>query len=242
MFRKQGLRAQGGQARSYRRSGVKSRSKKGFARRTTQSKDYFRPRFGISRSLQPISGDRYRTTHKYSTSLIISVTSGVSNVYVFRGNSVYDPDFTSTGYSALGYGTMSGLYARYLVTGSSIRVRSTSLGSSALPVHIGLVPSLSSSAISSSPADLAENAYGKDVLGSSQYLTGMSNYMSTSKIYGEALQDDNYAGAVGFNPTNSWFWQLKIENSNIDTTAVNVLVDLVYYTEWSRRSSFSSRP
>jgi len=243
MFRKQARRAQGGQARSFpRRVGAKSRVSRG----TTQGSrfgrgkfGYLKPRFNFGRGLPAIASDRYRTKHKYSFAVAISVTAGVSSPYVLRGNSVFDPDFTSTGYSAMGYGTLATLYNRYQVTGSSIRVRCVSTNAA----QVSVMPSISSGTISTAAEDYAENPYGKDVmLQTASGVQIINSYMSTSKMYGE-LTDADFAGAAGANPANPWYWHIKAGPviSAAATVDVYVLVDLVYYTEWSRRFSLSTR-
>lgn len=245
-YRSQALRrTQGGKAR---RSGVKSRSGSSFKGRTTQiasrfgrgKQGYAAARFQLGRGLPTLTADRYRTTLKYSLILNTSIVSGVSSPYVFRGNSVYDPDFTSTGYNCLGFSTLALLYQRYQVTGSSIRVRaSTSAGPG---VQLSVLPSLFSATVSSTSEDYAENPYGKDVLTNAYMPPELRSYMSTSKMYGDKVLDANYSAGIAANPTNEWFWQVKCSPMDIGTTStVYVLVDLVYYVEFSRRFAYSTR-
>lgn len=232
-------RKQGSQSRGVvKRRGAYSR----YSRGATQKRSlYYRPRYGLSVGYPTISGDRYRTTHKYSVGLLVTLVSGVSSPYVFRGNSIYDPDYTSTGYSALGYATMASLYGTYTVTGSRIRVRvaSTFLD----PTQVSLLPCLVSSTISSDSGDYASNAYGKDVLVMDSVVKEMDHYMSTSKLFGEALLSPQFSSNTGSNPASPWYWQLKCTPAGgaASNGSVSILVDITYYVEWSRRSAFATR-
>jgi len=231
-----GRRAQGSQARaSVKRRPTNSR----FPRRTTQKRgSYLAPRYGVGRAYPSISSDRLKTCHKYSLALEISVASGVSTPYVFRGNSAYDPDFTSTGYNAMGFATLAALYGRYQVTHSSIRVRA----SSDTPCQVSLVPSLLSSTLSSSTEDYAENTYGKDILTAQGNVKEMYSSMSTSKMFGEIPAGSAFSAGITANPASPWYWHIKAGHIFGEGTAtVNLVVDLVYYTEWSQRVSYSTR-
>lgn len=46
--------------------------------------------------------DRYMMKMKYSRTVELTAVGGITGTYVFRGNSIYDPDFTSTGGQPLG--------------------------------------------------------------------------------------------------------------------------------------------
>lgn len=233
-----GPRAQGSQARApVKRSSSNSR----FPRRTTQIASragYLKPRYGCVRAYPTITSDRFKTTHKYSLAVEIAISSGISTPQVFRGNSIFDPDFTSTGYTCMGYSTLAALYNRYLVTSSSIRIRAASDS----PVQVAVVPVLTSSTISTATEDLAENAYGKDMMTAAGTVREMSSSMSTSRMWGQTLTDGSFAAATGANPSNSWFWHIKVGHLfGAGTATVNLIVDIVYYTEWSARVSYSTR-
>ena len=52
----------------------------------------------------------------------IVLTAGSSNSYVFRGNSIFDPNYTSTGGQALATDQWNSFYQQYRVHSSSIKV------------------------------------------------------------------------------------------------------------------------
>ncbi len=171
----------------------------------------------------------------------LATSSGVSSPYVFRGNSIYDPDFTSTGYSAMGCATLSNLYGRFMVTGCSIRVRAFSNGG--VGALLAVIPTLVSGTISSSSLDYSENPYAKNLMlgNSGAPPRPLSIYMPTSKMIGQVL-DTNNSHATGGNPATEWFWQLKIDRLNgTEDVECDIVVDLVYYVEAYRRSSYATR-
>lgn len=58
---------------------------------------------------------RFFTKFKYTTSFNTTITAGNAAEQVFRLNSLYDPDLTSTGHQPYGFQQAKALYSRYLV-------------------------------------------------------------------------------------------------------------------------------
>lgn len=50
-------------------------------------------------------------------------TAGALGYYVFRANSIYDPDYSAAGHQPMGYDQLSALYAHYVVLSSTIVAR-----------------------------------------------------------------------------------------------------------------------
>jgi len=59
---------------------------------------------------------------KYSDRLDFQVTSGLTGHYVYRGNSLFDPDYSSGGHQPSGYNFWKQAYDRYRVFASRIKI------------------------------------------------------------------------------------------------------------------------
>jgi len=186
--------------------------------------------------------DRIRVKLNYYTTINADSTTGSTTFYQFRGNSLYDPDFTSTGDQPNAFDQWSTFYSKYRVSGSALRVvscipgESPMSGSQSVGVVVVIAPTISSTA--TSVTDYAELAYSK--MRSTTYYTpvrNFSSYMSTAKLMGvnkAAVKDeDNNAALVTTNPANVWFWNVLMipGNSSQTQTSYVVVVKLTYYAE-----------
>lgn len=65
------------------------------------------------------------TRMRYSTVVSIDPMAGSPAHHLFRANSIYDPDYTSTGHQPYGHDTMANIYNHYMVTKARIVVTPT---------------------------------------------------------------------------------------------------------------------
>lgn len=56
----------------------------------------------------------------YADNLVITSTTGILQDYVFRANSIFDPDLTGVGHQPMGHDQWQGLFQHYAVLGSRI--------------------------------------------------------------------------------------------------------------------------
>jgi len=64
-----------------------------------------------------------KATLRYAEQFAVSVANNSAPFeYVFRANSIYDPNYTSTGHQPLGHDQLAALYGAYQVTQSRIRL------------------------------------------------------------------------------------------------------------------------
>lgn len=80
--------------------------------------------------------DTYKTNMNYSENIVRTPATYVDN-YVFRLNSVYDPNYTGVGHQPLGHDQLAALYNRYRVDAVLVDFEFTNL--TTMPVIIGLV-------------------------------------------------------------------------------------------------------
>lgn len=190
--------------------------------------------------------DIYRTKHKYVDRLVLNTVSGLVHRQVYRGNSMYDPDYTGAGHQPLGRDSIAALYGLYRVYGSSIKIRYMSTDTSAAGAQeIALLPSINASSLTSTdPQTLAENPRAKFMIASAvgdpsqQHLF---HYMSTKQILGDSyMKGQTTAATDGTNPASEFFWIITTQTVDESTTAAAYLyVDIVYYVEWFGRKAQS---
>lgn len=161
--------------------------------------------------------------------------------YIFRGNSVFDPDFTGSGHQPLGYDQWSAFYNRYRVHGSSIRVDYQSQGSTEATGHVMyLVYPTQVSTGSSSISQAMEQPYSKYKCGSNDTLQTcvITHRQTTAGFLGyQSVEDsDDLQAAVNTNPAHNWYWSVSQCPVNLSSnTDTNFSVRLIYDVEFFDR-------
>lgn len=165
--------------------------------------------------------------------------SGTPSVYkIIRGNSLYDPDYSVGGGQPQGFAQWSGLYSKYKVSGSSIRVQPVVANASNLAAASAwtIAPVLNDSphyAETLSMFPYARNKVQQNVYTGSK---GMSSYISTRKICGHSTADSDFEASTSSNPAKEWYWNFAFTAvdgaTNLDFFAV---VTVTYYATMFNR-------
>lgn len=168
-------------------------------------------------------------------------------VQVFRGNSIFDPDFTGVGSQPMGHDQWATLYRRYRVIGSKITVRTNSLdGTDASGL---VITPLNTSGIVSDPEMYIQGAYaaqGYNATTGDNSPQIVSNYITTSKMRGMPkdafMYEDDLGAAVGSNPLKTWYWHVCWYNSSAVVNSINgtATVKIVYYVQFYDRETLST--
>lgn len=185
--------------------------------------------------------DRYRCKMKFCD--IRSFTGTPLAFRVYRGNSVYDPDYTGVGTNAVGYDQLNTLYASFRVMASKIRVDYVTTNST-VPQLFAILPSISNVGPSNVPSVIA-NPYCKHVTVSStaggEASASCSNFMSTKKMFGIKSIEydlDMTNASTGTNPpgVGTWYWQITAYSTDgASASSGNIVTTLTYYVEWFDR-------
>lgn len=80
-----------------------------------------------------------RTKMVYNDYFNIDPSAGAVGTYVFRANSIFDPNYTSTGHQPSGFDQLSPFYSQYIVLGSRIQLRAITQPGSATPAIYGIM-------------------------------------------------------------------------------------------------------
>jgi hypothetical protein len=161
-----------------------------------------------------------------------SISSSDRATYVYRGNSLYDPDFTSVGHQPRYFDTYSSLYTKYKVLGSTMHIDVMSLYPTASTVAT-LVP-LTDIILPTTFYQVAELPRAKVsqlIPVSARWSNTITSSVSTSQILGITrgqLNDEDYSGTASTNPNSVWYWNIGVFLPSVTTTIYNIRVKIIY--------------
>lgn len=182
-----------------------------------------------------ICPDRYFCKLVYNDTLIVNPGVSVYS-YLFRGNSLYDPDAVVTpGTQPLGFDQLTNLYQRYTVMGAKFSVTAlpTSTTGNAdqqltILANHSTVPFTDQDLISQQP-------YAKTRFignGNTGPVT-LSAYYSSAKILGVSkrriLDDDIYSAIYNTNPSTQWYIHVFQSDLSGDNTLGTIKIKITYY-------------
>lgn len=184
--------------------------------------------------------DRTMVTMKYAQDVTISVGGALGSNYIFRCNSIYDPNQSSVlGGQPLSHDQWQVFYQKYVVVGAKITCRfiadesNTATNSSLDTTNIGITTIKDTSDTITNPTEFMENnrtTYG--VICPQKPIHTITKKFSAKKFFGLKNIIDEYdcGAAFGANPVNQAFWQLKLwpVDGSSTTRIVNVNVMIQY--------------
>lgn len=160
--------------------------------------------------------------------------------YVFRGNSVFDPDYTGTGHQPLYYDQYGAIYNRYCVAGSAIQLDVINdAGGAALQYTVE--PSTNVSTFTDISAVYEQSRAGapKIVPIAARVSSRFKRYASTRQVSGLTKimsESDAWTSSIGNNPSENWFWNILFQSMD-GSSAVDgyFVVKLIYYVHFYDR-------
>jgi len=172
----------------------------------------------------------FRTKFSYYYNAGATMNANNNIIQVFRGNSIYDPDYSGAGTRALGAYEMASIYNHYRVVGSRITVTA----SPKTVAEVGMLvvyPStdvLVTGATSMKTLQAHPNAV-RALCGQDEAPKTVVSYCSSNVPFGVGTADDpDFTSAISANPTNVWYWNVGIAGIENDTFNLDVTVE--YYT------------
>lgn len=177
------------------------------------------------------------TDYNLGTTIGLSYQAG----YVFRGNSINDPDFTGAGNQPYYHDQMQAIFRRYRVYASKIKVTFFPTTAAAQYIRCFVFPYQASGSLTNTePNDYRQLPYVKNININDEQMGGrgrssqISHYMTTGKMFGDPKWgiDSNFEAAFGSNPTKQWFWHIYTDTSSIgEEIACEADVEVTYYCE-----------
>lgn len=165
----------------------------------------------------------------------VLAAAGSQTEYVYRLNSIFDPDFTGVGGQPDGYDLWSPMYAQYRVVACDVEVMAAALAGSAL---VSMAPSASSGSFLSAE-ELAGFAHARSSVANLSGQVAKLKYryrMSALGGLGDAslLSESDWAAAIGGNPNQTQYLHVAAETSGT-TDSVMVWTKLTYYVRLERK-------
>ncbi len=178
---------------------------------------------------------------KYGQSILRTPLS-TADSYVFRSNSIFDPDLTGTGHQPMSHDQWATFYERYYVYACAVKITVVNL--TAIPLEFVLYPQEDTTTITT--LDLAMEMKNKKftvVPGSAgNAVKSLSMWTSTKKTVGRVTKfDDIFHANFGANPNTTTQYHIFVSASD-DATDVNYTIDaqLTYYVKMYRPVTFAS--
>lgn len=163
-----------------------------------------------------------------------NVAATLSQTY--RANSLYDPDYTGVGVQPKGFDQLAALYGSYRVRACKLEV--DAFNNKNTPLIVGIYASMDP-AITVNADDLICEPYVKHKVlapvGSGTANAKMSLYMSTSRLTGDKVTDDQYESAISTNPATPWYWHVVGLDATGSSVNVQYSAKLTFYVDFFDR-------
>lgn len=179
--------------------------------------------------------DRSSITHTFSSYYVFAPAAGASTIYSFRGNSVWDPDFTGAGGVSTLFNTYASLYNRHRVLSSRISLQFTNLGTAPMTAY------LMATILNSPPTALAiwsqrhiatgTCAPGGPICWKHTASAGTAAIFGVPKV--QVLSEDDFAAIGGSVPNNVWYWHVLMFNPSAVAGSCSLQLRIEYPTVWS---------
>lgn len=198
-----------------------------------------------SKKATPIGG--FRTSElvklKYAQEVLLVGSSGGIVQHQFRCNSVYDPDYTTTGHQPMNFDQWAGLYDHYTVMSSKLKVTPVD-GQSAnvAPGYMGCMVSTDSGGTSAlaNVTSLFENKLtshkfmqvGNNAgLSRSWLASGVKSSFNAKRVFGVKDPQDGaaYGSSISDNPSKDAYFNVYLAAVEGNTpSSISCLVEIEY--------------
>lgn len=176
--------------------------------------------------------DQFRVQLRYSDIIDMSSANDVKN-QIFRGNSLYDPDYTNIGHQPRYFDNYIAMYQKYRVLSSRIHISYINNAPSCSMVGV-IVPNTDPLVFTSlaQATELPRAKYTPFIPVSARYGYNLAARTTTRTVCGISRSeqwDEDYSGTASSNPTNMWYWNVLCCMANASYTVVaQIKVDIVY--------------
>jgi hypothetical protein len=180
-----------------------------------------------------------RTLLAYPASLVqTEAAAGIGAAYFFRANSIFDPDFTGVGTSALGYAAWNQFYTAYRVTRCTIRLQAQAAGMSTNGLAtVAIVPSEAATSLPANkqtwrtmPGSVMKPTTNANTSGTVVSLTTTYDMAKLAKLSrSQFLTDQDYASGFGSSPAKPLFFAVCVDSSgSASPVTVTYNIEITY--------------
>lgn len=225
---------------SFRPQEMPSNTKSDMKQTKTKGKRNKQRNRGVPRTLQivpPAFSKVFPAYVHYGTLTENAAKSG--NFHTFRLNSLYDPDFTGVGGTAIGYTNLAAMYGLFRVRRVRIVLRGflTTTGTATIGLMTGLSSTYTSviSLWEAEPNCLSKIVQGN--VGGARSIAEFDTTIDLPKVcglrHGEFDLDQDFAHTVGTNPAKPVYLAVFVVGNSSSIQTMNYSVRLVFETEVS---------
>lgn len=178
------------------------------------------------------------------TDLTLDASASLTDMNVYRANSLYDPNYSGIGHQPMGFDQWANIYNRYTVKGAKITVTYTRTGTGNVnPSYLGITLSSDTDPLSGYTTlnnILESKLTVKDPLvvgtttnlGKSTYQNQVIKYFSAKKFFGVVDVEDgaSYSALVSTNPAKDAYfgvWTASVDNNDPGIISCRVLIDYI---------------
>lgn len=172
----------------------------------------------------------------YNDMLTLTSTTGIIDTHIYRSNSLYDCDYTGTGHQPYTFDTYMGLYNRYEVLSTEIRITFQNRDN-----NYAYLAAISVQSGVSTPTSILSYMEGPN---SKWALVGAENSgfgtktlslkVDNPKYLGLKQSDDVLQGTVGTSPDQIPYIHLAAQTTQSQSpSALDVIVDIVFNCKFS---------
>lgn len=178
-----------------------------------------------------------------SSGALAESAAGSGATYFFRLNSVYDPDATGVGTTAIGYTTWSALYLNYKVHSVTVRIQGTVTGLSAgafanvvlAPVAFQAVVPANKQTWKMIPGAKFQVVSNNSVGGRNMFnLEATYDIAAVARVTKQQYAADmDWSGQVGSNPVRMNYALVAVDGVNTSSVSTAVFnTQITYLVEW----------
>lgn len=168
---------------------------------------------------------------------------GAGTLYVYSLSSIYDPDVSGAGTTALGYTSYSSFFTRYRVIRARIEISAVPYNTTGGSMIVGYMVGPNSTVTATSTLwPVQTNSFSKLVHSATPGGShGMANFKRTidlARIQGvtkqQFMSDLDYSGAFGSSPARQSYLILFVRGTGSAAAVASFDVRIVYHTELSQ--------
>lgn len=180
-----------------------------------------------------------RAILRYCDQHTLTSSSGLLGTWVYRANSVYDPNYTGTGHQPMGFDQWSILYNHYTVVGAKITVQMMVDNSTAIPSAYGVFLNDNLTTTYTSWQSFKEARKGTSVVvqgNAGQTIRPVIAKYSAKKFYNVTDVKDNSTnlGALTTaNPTEGAYFICWFQNTTGGTDTQSFAITIDYIVDFS---------
>lgn len=213
----------------------KGRARKGYKKRNWKKNA---PTTTIMKS--PGFSDSMYCKLKYAEEVHLYDTVGSVKIYTYRGNSLFDPNYTGTGHQPMYFDQYSAIYERYRVLGCKIKVHMVNRSAtSAAYAVLESGTDVSSILVLSELLEQSRAHVSRILPTGNQSPVVIKKYVSTRKACGlnkKQVFDEDFSALTTANPQQIWYHNIQLSNADPNVGMdIRLLFTLTYYCQFFDR-------